>query len=145
MCSGSHQQRTTPGVMRSYIDHRRYNHGVGDDESSYRYLGMMKAHIGTWVSSMQLIREVKRKKKNEKTNHSQVRGEGAKGLGKQPQCRSQSPRAHNMWAVSLPRYFMHASIGTRSEMRALDHRTRAILRQCGAHKAADSVQRLYLK
>ena len=48
-----------------------------------------------------------------------------------------------MWAVSLLRYFLHASIGTKSEMRALDRRTRAVLRQTTAHEAAATVERLY--
>ena len=50
-----------------------------------------------------------------------------------------------MWAVSLLRYFLHASIGTKSEMQALDRRTKVILQQYKAHEAAASVERLYPK
>ena len=43
-------------------------------------------------------------------------------------------RAHNMWAVALLRYYLHAGVGTRSSMRALDRKTRGVLKKCRTHE-----------
>ena len=51
--------------------------------------------------------------------------------------------ATNVWAVSVFRYFFFLKWSVR-DLRALDRKTRAILRQCRSHQYGAAVQRLYL-
>ena len=101
-----------------------------DDQSSYRYLGIQ-----------QLIRTVMAKTREEITAKYLER---TRLVWRSNLDAGSKARAHNMWAVSLLRYFLHAAVGNRSVMRGLDRKTRAVLREFGAHEAVASVERLYL-
>ena len=101
-----------------------------DDQSSYRYLGIQ-----------QLFRTVMAKTREEITAKYLER---TRLVWRNNLDAGSKARAHNMWAVSLLRYFLHAAVGNRSVMRGLDRKTRAVLREFGAHEAAASVERFYL-